>query len=102
MDAPRPEPPLRDLEAAPFAEQHVLGGHADVLEHHLAVAVRGVVIAEHRQHPLDRHAGRVERHEDHASAAVPRPAGSDLPITIATVQRGSPTPDDHHLRPLMT
>ncbi|MFM2423536.1 MAG: hypothetical protein RL291_2066 [Pseudomonadota bacterium] len=28
--------------------------------------------------------------------------GSDLPMTIATLQRGSPTPEDHHLRPLMT
>jgi len=27
---------------------------------------------------------------------------SVLPISIATLQRGSPTPDDHHLRPLMT
>ena len=28
--------------------------------------------------------------------------GSVLPIRIAILQRGSPTPDDHHLRPLMT
>ena len=27
---------------------------------------------------------------------------SVLPITIATLQRGSPRPEDHHLRPLMT
>ena len=25
-----------------------------------------------------------------------------MPITIATAQRGSPTPDDHHLRPEIT
>src|SRR6476659_2946713 len=28
--------------------------------------------------------------------------GSDLPIRIATLQRGSPAPLDHHLRPLIT
>src|ERR1700722_2709965 len=28
--------------------------------------------------------------------------GSVLPITIITWQRGSPMPDDHHLRPLIT
>src|SRR4029077_17391270 len=28
--------------------------------------------------------------------------GSVLPITIAILQRGSPTPEDHHLRPLIT
>src|SRR4029078_7082452 len=28
--------------------------------------------------------------------------GSVLPIRIATLQRGSPAPLDHHLRPLMT
>src|SRR4029077_15669789 len=27
---------------------------------------------------------------------------SVLPIKIATLQRGSPAPEDHHLRPLMT
>src|ERR1019366_7742293 len=29
-------------------------------------------------------------------------AGSVLPITMRTLQRTSPAPDDHHLRPLMT
>ena len=29
-------------------------------------------------------------------------SGSLLPMTMATLQRGSPTPEDHHLRPLMT
>ena len=29
-------------------------------------------------------------------------SGFVLPITIAIEQRGSPTPEDHHLRPLMT
>ena len=30
VDAPRPEAALRDLEASPFAEQHVGRGHAHV------------------------------------------------------------------------
>src|SRR5262249_16154533 len=29
-------------------------------------------------------------------------AGSVLPMKIAILQRGSPAPDDHHFRPLMT
>src|SRR5699024_1657088 len=29
-------------------------------------------------------------------------SGSFFPITMASLQRGSPTPDDHHLRPLIT
>ena len=48
MDAARAEPPLRDLEAAAFAEQDVRDRHAHVLEVDLAVAVRRVVVAEHR------------------------------------------------------
>ena len=49
MDAPGTEAPLRDLEAAALAEQDVLRRHAHVLEVDLAVAVRRVVVAEHRQ-----------------------------------------------------
>jgi hypothetical protein len=64
VDAARPEAPLGDLEAAALAEQHVAGRHAHVLEHHLGVAVRRVVEAEHRQHAHDLHARRVERHQD--------------------------------------
>src|SRR3546814_14816021 len=29
-------------------------------------------------------------------------SGSVLPMTMATLQRGSPAPEDHHLRQLMT
>src|SRR5258708_14441814 len=47
MDAARPEAPLSDLEAAPFAEQDVRYRYAHILEQHFAVAVRRVVIAEH-------------------------------------------------------
>src|SRR5580693_4701219 len=30
------------------------------------------------------------------------PAGSVLPMKMEILQRGSPAPDDHHLRPLIT
>ena len=54
VNAPRPEPALRDLEAAALAEQHVRRRHAHVLERDLRMAVRRVVVAEDRQHALDR------------------------------------------------
>ena len=44
MDASRPEPALRDLEAAPFAEQQVTGRHAHVAEDDLGMAVRRIVV----------------------------------------------------------
>ena len=102
VDAARPEPPLRDLEAPALAEQHVRRRHAHVVELDLHVPVRRVVIAEHRQVPLDRDARRIERHQDHRLLLVAsRADGSVLPIRIATLQRGSPAPLDHHLRPLI-
>ena len=73
VDAAGAEAALRDLEAAPLAEQHVGGRHAHVLEQDLGVAVRRVVVAEHGQRPHDRDAGRVHRHEDHRLLAVARP-----------------------------
>ena len=65
MNPPGAEPPLRDFEPAPFAEEHVARRHADVLEHHLSMSVRRIVVAEDVQHPHDRHAGRIARDEDH-------------------------------------
>ena len=44
---PGPEAHLADLEAAAFAQQHVLLGHAHVVEDDVHVAVRRVVFAEH-------------------------------------------------------
>ena len=71
VDAPRPEAPLCDLEAASLAEQHVLRRHAHVVEQHLRVAVRRVVEAEDRQHALHRDAGPRQRHQDHRLLPVP-------------------------------
>ena len=102
MDAAGPEAALRDLEAAAFAEQKVAGRHAHILEQNIGVAVRRVVIAEHRQHAQHLHAGRVERERICDCCSCRARLGSVLPMTMAILQRGSPTPDDHHLRPLIT
>ena len=71
VDAAGSEARLRDLEAAAFAEQQVPDRHPHVLEQDFAVAVRRVVIAEHRQHAQDLHAGRVDRHQDLRLLFVP-------------------------------
>src|SRR5438876_2209350 len=65
MDASRAQAALRDLEAAALAEQQVGGGHAHILEQHLAVAVRRVVVAEDLQHADHLDARRLARHHDH-------------------------------------
>src|SRR5262249_4172404 len=70
MDAAGAEPPLRDFEAAAFAEQDVRRRHANVLEHNFGVAVRRIVIAEEAERALDLHARRVERHQHHGLAFV--------------------------------
>ena len=72
MDAARPEPALRDLEAAPFAEEHIGCRHAHVLQLDLHVAVRRVVVAEHRQVAQDLDALRLGGHQNHRLLAVPR------------------------------
>jgi hypothetical protein len=43
VDAARPEPALGDLETAALAEQYVGGRYPDIVEHHLGMAVRGLV-----------------------------------------------------------
>ncbi len=65
VDAARPQPSLSDLEAPALAKQDVLCRHPNVLEHDLAVAMRRIVIPEHRQGAQQLHAGRVHRHQDH-------------------------------------
>src|SRR3546814_17572453 len=66
MDAARPESALRDLEALAETLDDVGLRHTHIVEMHFAVAIGLVVLAEHRQHAFDRHAGRVERHDHHA------------------------------------
>ena len=70
VDASGAKASLGDLEAAPFAEEQVLHRHAHVLQQHFGVAVRRVVITEHRQHPLHHNPLGVEGHEDLALLGV--------------------------------
>src|SRR5260370_36560732 len=65
VDAPRTESCLRDLEAPALTEQHIVGRKPDILENILGVAMRRLIIAKNRQHPLDHDAGVRERHQDH-------------------------------------
>ena len=70
VDASRPQAALGDFEAAAFAEQNVAGRHAHVVEAHLHVAVRCVVVAHHIEradHLQTRGAGW---HQHHALLGV--------------------------------
>src|SRR5881394_858200 len=71
MNATRSEAALRDLEAAPFAKQEVLRGHADAVEIELGVSVRRVVVAEHAKHTKETYARRVDGNQDHRLLPVP-------------------------------
>ena len=65
MDTPRPEPPLRNLEPAPFAQEHVRRRNADILQLDFHMAVRRIIIPEDGQVAQDVYARRVELHQDH-------------------------------------
>src|SRR3984893_17780497 len=54
MDAAGTETALRDLKPPALAEQDIAGGNADVFKQYLGMAVRRVVVAEHRRHLLYR------------------------------------------------
>jgi hypothetical protein len=82
VDAARAEAALGDLEAAAFAQQDVAGRHAHVLQFDFHVAVRRVVVAEHRQEALDGDARRIGRHHDHRLLLMTASIGSVLPITM--------------------
>ncbi len=68
---PGPKPTLRDLEAAPFAQQHVGCGHAYVFEQHFARPVRHTVVTEHGQRTLHIDSRRIARHQNHRLLLVP-------------------------------
>src|SRR5436309_5431935 len=63
VDSPRPQPPLRDLKTATFAENHIFRRHLHVFENHFSVAMRRIVEAEYRQHTVHANARRVHRHK---------------------------------------
>ncbi|MCY1425178.1 hypothetical protein D9M71_409610 [compost metagenome] len=85
VDAARAEAALGDLEATALAQQHVLVGHAHVLEQHFSVAMGGVVVTEYRQRAEDLHAGSVSGHQDHRV------------LLVARCVRVGQAHEDHHL-----
>ena len=64
VNAARAETQLADLETSPFAEEHVVGRDAHVVETNVHVAVRGIVLAEDVHGAEDFHARRIDRDED--------------------------------------
>ena len=64
MDSAGAQTALDDFEAASFAEDHVGGRDAYVVEEEVAVAVGGVVEAADGEHAFDGDAGRVGGDED--------------------------------------
>jgi hypothetical protein len=62
---PGPSRPCAISKPRPFAEQHVGGRDAHILELDLHMAVRRIVIAVDGERALDRDAGRVERDQHH-------------------------------------
>jgi hypothetical protein len=99
---PGPRRPCAISKPRPSPSSMLVAGHADVLQLDFHVAVRRIVIAEHRQHGGQSSRPARPAARGSATAAVLLCVGSVLPITIAILQRGSPAPDDHHLVPLMT
>ena len=67
-----------------------------------AMAVRSVIVAEHRQHPLDLDPGVSIGTRIIDCCLCVGADGSVLPMKMAILQRGSPAPEVHHLRPLIT
>src|SRR5437870_12940281 len=78
MYAPRSEPALRNFEPAPFTQQNVGCGHADILESNFAMPVRRVIITEDRQHAADGDARSVERNKNHGLLFMARSRGVGL------------------------
>lgn len=70
VDASGAQTALDDFETAAFAQDHAGNGHAHVVKRDVAVAVGGVVVAVHGQHPLDLDTGGVGWHQDHGLLAV--------------------------------
>jgi hypothetical protein len=95
VDPARPEAHLRNLEAAAFAEQHILLRHTDIVEAQMHVAMRGMIFAEHLHRAEDFHAGRVGIGTRICDCCFDGAAFGSLvlTITIMILQRGSPAPE---------
>jgi len=102
MDAARAEPALCDLEAAPSPSRIFSFGTRTFSSSTWAWPCGRIVEAEHRQHLLDLDAGGIERHQDLRLLLMLGGVEIGLAHQDRDLAAGSPTPDDHHLRPLMT
>ncbi len=91
VNAPGPEAALRDLEARPGPAMTFDAGTRTFSNRTSPCPCGRVVLAEHRQHALDRHARGVERHQHHrVLAGGGRPSASVTPMKMATLQLGWP------------
>src|SRR6202790_3142633 len=88
VNAPRTQPPLGNFEASSFAEQHVRDGHANIFKSDLAVPVRRMVIAKHRQHALNLEPGAIHRHQHHRLLFMERRRAT-CPFWVSSVRVSS-------------
>jgi hypothetical protein len=65
MNTTRPQPALCDFKTAAFAQQNVRHRHAHVHQIHFGVAMRRIVVSEHRQIAHHLHALRIGGHQHH-------------------------------------
>ena len=65
VDAAWSKAPLRDLEPATFAQQHVRCRNADILQFDFHMTMRRVVIPKDRQMAQNVHTGGIEFHQHH-------------------------------------
>ena len=79
-------------------------GTRTFLEQHFRMAVRRVIVAEHRQRAAATFTPGVSIGTRIIDCCWWRSglSGSVLPMKMRILQRGSPAPEVHHLRPLMT
>ena len=95
VDAAGAEAQLADLEAAAFAQQHVLRRHAHIVE---AAGACGRAARRHRRTrvigPTMFTPGASDGHQDLRLAQVAAaPSGLVWTMVIMTLQRGSPAPE---------
>ena len=101
---PGPRRPCAISKPRPSPSSMLAAGTRTFSNSDLGVAVRRVVVAEHRQHAHrpSRPARRVGTRIIDCCWCRSALSGSVLPMKMKILQRGSPAPEVHHLRPLMT
>jgi hypothetical protein len=96
------ETALGDFKTPALAEQDVAGGNPHIVQQHLRMAVRRIVVTEHRQHLLDLDALGISRHQNLRLLLVAWQAGiglahhdHDLAARIAHARRPPFAAVDH-------